>query len=304
MENYDNYYVELNHRDLLAISGKDSEVFLQGQLTCDLSALSSLDSCLGALCDNKGRVIASFTVWKLNDVFYLEMESGLADIAGSHLKKYSVFYKSDISKLTDKFIRLGLIGSKARDILTDIFSEMPKNANQIIESEGQFLRLLDAETQRYELWISKTSEESTEHNKYTQSLIVGKPKDWQLLDHNLGLYQLQSDDSGLYTPEELNYDLLGHISFTKGCYTGQEIVARMHYRGKAKKRLHRLLINSEQTPVKNMKITSAENKTVGEIIAVIELASSQYQVLAIANDLIQQDLLIERLLQAKIHVIF
>ena len=292
-----NYYVELNHRGLLAISGKDSELFLQGQLTCDLNALANLNSCPGCLCDNKGRVIASFTVWKLNDVFYLEMEAGLADIAEQHLKKYSVFYKSEIINASDSFIRLGLLGTDVREVLKTTFPDFPVTANQICQAEDQFLRLLDPQTQRYELWIG--SKAMTAKDELTQVLTAGTLQDWQLLDQNMGLYRLQAEDSGLYTPEELNYDLLGHISFTKGCYTGQEIVARMHYRGKAKKRLYRLHINSE-----HMKINTIEHKTVGEIIAFIKLASNEYHVLAIANDLINGALSIEQLEDAKIRVIF
>ena len=87
--------------------------------------------------------------------------------------------------------------------------------------------------------------------------------------------RLQSEASALYTPQELNYDQLGHISFTKGCYTGQEIVARMHYRGKAKKRLYLLEISAESSPEKNMLIRTVENKPVGEIIDVAVLAKKQ-----------------------------
>ena len=101
----DNYYVNLTHRDLIIVSGEDSQLFLQGQLSCDLSTLSEQDSCLGCLCDNKGRVVASFTLWKLKGEFYLEMETGVATIAKKHLKKYSVFYKSKILINNESFQR-------------------------------------------------------------------------------------------------------------------------------------------------------------------------------------------------------
>ena len=300
-----NYYVDLNHRDLLAVSGKDSELFLQGQLTCDLSKLAESDSCPGCICDNKGRVIASFTLWKLQHVYYLDMEAGLADLAEQHLLKYAVFYKSDIRRMPAQFIRFGLIGAEAQRLLKDKFPALPVAINQVTEADGNFLRLLDADLVRYEVWLTNTTPDTITENPFKQALPLGEYTDWQVLDQNQGLYRLRAEDAGTYTPEELNYDLLGHISFTKGCYTGQEIVARMHYRGKAKKRLYRLQIQSELHPMKKMKISTHENKTVGELMEVIELDIGQYQALAVANGFIQEepDLYMEQLPDASIKLI-
>ncbi len=296
-----NYYINLNYRDLLVVSGADSERFLQGQLSCDLESLKELDSCPGCLCDNKGRVLASFTLWKITDAFYMEMEAGVAAIAEQHLKKYAVFYKSDIVTNNEAFHRFGLIGSEAEAYLAKHFPTTPVAANQIEESEGKFLRLADPVNQRYELWQPSSSSSILSDNNF--GLAEGKRKDWKLLDQALGLYRLQVEDSGLYTPQELNYDQLGHISFTKGCYTGQEIVARMHYLGKAKKRLYVLQITADTKPEKDMLISTTENKAVGKIIDVAVLADNKYQVLAIGNESIKQPLLIDKITNADIKLI-
>ncbi len=216
----DNYYVNLNHRELLVISGEDSELFLQGQLSCDLGALSEQDSCLGCLCDNKGRVVASFILWKLAGIFYLEMETGVAEITQQHLNKFRVFYKSEILIKSELFNRIGLIGTAAESYLTNLFPVIPTLANQIEVNGENYLRLADPENQRYELWQSGTSNLSIQTSAEF-NLPEGKLEDWKLLNQTLGLYSLQAEDSALYTPQELNYDLLGHISFTKGCYTGK-----------------------------------------------------------------------------------
>ncbi len=301
----DNYYVNLNHRELLVVSGIDSERFLQGQLSCDLATLTEQDSCPGCICDNKGRVVASFTLWKIIDVFYLEMEAGVAEIAEQHLKKYSVFYKSDISIKNEAFKRFGLIGPEAESYLAKFFPIIPSLLNQVEVSAGSdksYLRLSDQISQRYELWQQDTSNLSIQSDP-DFNLPEGKVEDWKLLDQTLGLYRLQAEDSALYTPQELNYDQLGFISFTKGCYTGQEIVARMHYRGKAKKRLYLLQISADSSPEKNMLISTTENKTVGEIIDVAVLAKNKYQVLAIANESVNQTLKVENLINSELKLI-
>lgn len=294
----DNYFVNLNHRELLAISGEDSESFLQGQLSCDLSELSEYDSCLGCLCDNKGRVLASFTLWKIKNVFYLEMETGVAVIAEQHLKKYSVFYKSELAIKTTEFDRIGLIGVESLNYLESLLPEIPSSENQITLSsaEGIFLRMADAKNLRYELWQSK----KTNSELLPQE---GKLEAWKVFDQKQGLYSLQAEDSGLYTPQELNYDQLGHISFTKGCYTGQEIVARMHYRGKAKKRLYLLEVHADSSPEKNMIISTEDDKTVGKIIDIASIAKNLYQIQAIAKEFNNLDLRIKEIKNSKLKLI-
>lgn len=298
----DNYYINLNYRDLLVVSGEDSESFLQGQLSCDLNDLSEYDSCPGCLCDNKGRVVASFSLWKLADVFYLEMESGVAAIAEQHLKKYSVFYKSDIAVKNNAFSRTGLIGAQALKYLEGLFSDLPSIENQVSKSGDNFLRLADSENKRYELWQSNNSN-PTKLFSSDLTLVEGETENWKLLDQQTGLYRLKVEDTALYTPQELNYDQLGHISFTKGCYTGQEIVARMHYRGKAKKRLYLLQIMTSTIPVKGMKIITNDNKVVGEIIDVASTAENQFQVQAIAKESINQKISIENINDSEIKLI-
>jgi len=290
----DNYYVNLNYRELLVVSGIDSERFLQGQLSCDLGSLSALDSCLGCLCDNKGRVIASFTLWKIADVFYMEMEAGVATLAKQHLKKYSVFYKSNIAIENGAFARFGLIGPGAERYLATHFSKIPSEVNRVEQKDESYLRLADPINRRYELWQQGAPTNSIQSDA-DFDLPEGKLKNWKLFDQSLGLYRIQADDAALYTPQELNYDQLGHISFTKGCYTGQEIVARMHYLGKAKKRLYLLQITADSSPKKNMLISTTENKTAGEIIDIAVLATNKYQVLAIGNELLNESLQIDQL---------
>ncbi len=275
-----NYYVSLDNRDLVLVSGKDSVKFLQGQLTCDLSSLNSPDSCLGCVCNNKGRVIASFTVWHLNDDYFFEMEKGLGDILINHLEKYSVFYKVEITKASDRYLRKGFYGPEIQHSLTKIINGWPSEDRQVIQLNEHYIRLVDKTQQRFELWLDNRNQNKDFH-LLLDEMTETNTQDWTLLDQQLGLYYMKPEDSSLYTPEELNYDLLGHISFTKGCYTGQEIVARMHYRGKSKKRLKRIQIHSNEAPDKLMTLCSENKKAVGQILQVIQLAPNEFEALAI-----------------------
>lgn len=277
-----NFYTKLNQLDLICVAGKDSENFLQGQLTCDVKALSDPGACPGCLCDNKGRVIASFTLWKVQDCFYLELAQGLADIVLPHLKKYSVFYKTELNKSESRFLRYALAGENARLEFERQFPAANFTDGMTLSRDGLVLHVHYLQQAQFELWID-TQVVAEPDIAVLQTLEESPFSSWQQLEIQRGFYHLQADDSGLYTPQELNYDLLGHVSFSKGCYTGQEIVARMHYRGKAKKRLHQLLIEASKKPTKHQKVIDSNNKAIGEIIQSLEISSGQFATLMIAG---------------------
>jgi len=273
-----NFYSTLAQLDLIRVAGKDSEKLLQGQLSCDVNALSELDSCPGCLCDNKGRVLASFVLWKINQDYYLEMMPGLADTVLTHLKKYAVFYQCEISHNNSLLNRYALAGEQAQALLEKQFQSLPPDDKTTIALDGFYLRLVDRDQLQFELWL----EPGRDFNH--ENLPEAPLTHWVQLDQQRGLYHLQAEDSGRYTPQELNYDLLGHVSFTKGCYTGQEIVARMHYRGKAKKRLHAYILDSDTPPEKHEKILTQQGSSIGEVIQSFATSQNQHHVLAISSE--------------------
>lgn len=276
-----NFYTKLDHLDLICVTGKDSELFLQGQLSCDVNALSDPGACPGCLCDNKGRVIASFTLWHISDCYYLELSEDMAEIVLPHLKKYSVFYKTELSKSESRFLRYALAGELARLELGKLFPATPFTDGLTLVKNGLILHIHQLQQNQFELWIDTQVAVETDI-ALLDTLETAPFSAWQRLEIDRGFYHLQLEDSGLYTPQELNYDLLGHVSFTKGCYTGQEIVARMHYRGKAKKRLHKILIETESKPARQQKIIDSSNKAIGEVIQSLEISSEQYVALMVS----------------------
>jgi len=262
------FFVDLNHLDLMSVSGKDSGKFLQGQLTCNIDALNDPGACPGAACDNKGRVLSSFYLWKLKESYFLEMSPGLSASLASHLGKYMVFYQSSMGNAAPLFRRYGVCGSTGRDILRQHFVELPLMLHQVIRQGDEYLMLVDHHTERYEYWY-EAEVESVLITVLKGALPEASYTDWQRLDMQAGIYHVDTTSTGLHTPQVLNYDINGHVDFNKGCYTGQEIVARMHYRGKAKRRLHYLSIDTEQCPLVGSKVISATGKGIGELISVI-----------------------------------
>lgn len=184
----------------LEVSGKDAFSFLQGQLTCDMHEITEKNH-YAALCNNKGRVIASIEIRKNQDNFLITLPQVIISIVLKTLEKYAQF--SDV-------------------ILQEIDLNLP-------------------------------------------------PKDLLLaIQHKIAV--ILPETSGLYTPHGLNYHLLDFISFNKGCYIGQEIIARMQYLGKLKKQLSYLKVESLTNLPENI-----------QIVNLVKSAENQYEILAVMS---------------------
>lgn len=256
------FITDLNYMDLMKVSGEDSEKFLQGQLTCDLSLLREGEGCRGAACNNKGRVYCSFYLLRLEDGYYLSMPQGVLPHAMATLEKYIPFYKAEMTDAGSLFNRIGLAGPEAQDVLKHHFSRLP-GRNGSTREAGNLLINVSTTTPRYELWLSP-GDDSAIAAAVRQALPGSGPRYWELQDLESGIFQVRAEDSGLYTPEELNFDLAGFVSFDKGCYTGQEIVARMHYRGKAGKRLFGVSLENGG-PLRDPALHDISENTLGNI---------------------------------------
>lgn len=238
-------FLPLEDMDLLLVEGPDARRFLQGQLTCDLNELSPTQSVDGALCNIQGRVIADFRLLDIDAGCYLQLPSGMASRVKSVLDKYMVFSKASSSVATDRFRLFGLIGNDAHRTVSNAFGDCPMSDGKVIAQGAHRVVKLPGLIPRFVLWISQASQ-ATETaallDELENTCSVATDTDWRVADIRAGIVHVDVDRSENYLPQQLNYDLSGVINFKKGCYTGQEIVARMYYRGTAKKRLYYLQV--------------------------------------------------------------
>jgi tRNA-modifying protein YgfZ len=266
------FYASLNTMDLLEVSGEDSRKFLQGQLTCELDEIRVGSTGVGAACNNKGRVYSNFRILHQENRFLLSMQPGVLTITMQALQKYIPFYKAEMADVSQQFNRIGLAGAEVEELLKGISPSLP-GKNQSATVEGALLINISTHCPRYELWLKPGQDQV-----FTPILETLAHKDktaWEELDHESGILFIHPQESSLYTPEELNLDLAGFISFSKGCYTGQEIVARMHYRGKANKRLHRVTLESPNIPADDTLFDSSDN-TLGNVINLLNIKDNTY----------------------------
>jgi len=256
------FFCNLSHESLLAVRGVDASKFLQGQLTCNLNYLNENTCSLGARCNPKGRMLSSFRIVLQADGYLLAMASELLEPQLAELQKFAVFSKVKLGDETAAWTRFGLF--QAEEILQTLKLDLPAAANSVVcQDERMAVRLPDG---RVELWIhaAQTNE--------IQSLLSSKlPEaslnDWLLGQVRAGIGQVFGATREQLIPQMINLQALGGVSFKKGCYTGQEIVARMQYLGKLKRRLYRLSLCAAQLPDIGSEIFSpVHSSAVGEVV--------------------------------------
>jgi folate-binding protein YgfZ len=229
----------LSHNDFVQVIGPDSKKFLQGQVSCNMDLLSADKSLSGVLCNLKGRAIADFRAIQAGDAIWLQTETGMGQPLINVLAKYIVFSKAEISLVSQAGKVIGLFGEDENESLAGLFGKLPMPDNSAVCREDYIAVRLPARQSRYQI-VSLNEKGETLLTKTLEQMEPATLAEWEMLDIEMGIVHIHQDDSEQYTPQLLNYDISGAIDFKKGCYTGQEIVARMFYRSTAKKRLYLL----------------------------------------------------------------
>lgn len=252
---------------VIQFNGPDIRQVLQGQTTRNFASASTHTPLAGAFCDLKGRVLTDFLALITNDAQVLmRVHSSVADKLLEHLKKYLMFSKSD-AMVTDLEVRG--------------FARAPEATGSLASDPD----CIDRNDGLIESWTTTP----TEIPEGAQPL---DSREWGHELTKVGDAQIVADTWGAYLPQDLNYDLRGLIDFDKGCYTGQEIVARLHYRGTPKRRLARLVFSKEIALAPGCPVQDrASQRGVGSIAqcaapSATTLALAELAVTAVADSLI------------------
>lgn len=246
----------------LTVTGAKAQEFLQGQVTCDMRTLSQQGAfSLAALCDHRGRMIANFWVVHWHHDFLLVLHNSLSQTVITHLQKYAVFSK--VAILENKAFRIASISNSAVALASD----------EALKHDDVICIILPNKNRK--LLIAKNFPDC-----YTINPCFQKESAAEFTKRNIedGLVILCDKTSLLFTPQMINLEKLDGVSFTKGCYVGQEIVARTHYLGKLKKHMHRLQLQSDHP------LNPGDEINNGIIAEAISLSKNNYDVLAVMQD--------------------
>ena len=275
------YVTDLSNYGTLTLTGPDASKFLQGQLTCNLDQLKPEQGLAGAYCSPKGSVISNFDLLQVNDQVMLHMAADVVESVNTALAKYIVFSKAKLHNQNNDWVRLGMWGQKAHEALEQV-CPVPSQDRQVAEFEHGFVFCSNAAQQRYviycqpdaaiDLWL-----QLADHARPTSTA------QWEISQIKDGLIYVSEEVSQHYVPQMLNLQEMGSINFQKGCYTGQEVVARMQYLGKLKRHLYLGRITST-TPIQvGMQIDASKRGNIGRITSLAQADDSLYWFTAVIN---------------------
>ena len=269
--------IKLEHLSILEINGKGSFELLQGQITSDMEKVSGDNCVIGSICDIKGRVMSSFIAAKNekeNHSFFLVGETNALEATQTILEKYKPFYDCSLEQKEDiKFYAI------EEDCLIRNFPESKLDIS--FQNYDSFFRLHYLE-KKYHLVAFTESEEFKGYNISNDKL------PWELDEIINQNFEITSEVINKFTPHEVGYHLNTRIDFEKGCYTGQEIVARMHYRAK---KLPEILVRSTNKEVEDLtKVYDKDNKVVGLILSCTKTDSNYHCLLSMNKNYSGQDI--------------
>ncbi|MGJ7461779.1 YgfZ/GcvT domain-containing protein [Halomonas sp. MA07-2] len=272
----------LVHLGVLDVIGPDAEQFLQGQTSAQVGLADGDFAPLTVFCTPKGRMLANAQLLRVaEEHFRLLMHRGLVPSLAEHLNKFAAFYKADL-RVRDDLALIGLIGREApalAEVRLDlapptVWHQRGDADIQLLGHPGPRPRLLIClATKRASALWARLAEQATP---------VGNAV-WCLQDIQAGLAWLTPAHRDALLPQMINWEALGGISFKKGCYTGQEVVARAHFRGQVKRRLVRAQLEGGELPPLGSPVETADGKALGEVLAAELDAYDQAEILAVLS---------------------
>lgn len=270
---------------LTTITGVDSEKYLQGQVTADVASMRDDQHLLAAHCDAKGKMWSNMRLFRTAEGFGWILRRSVADAQLTEIKKYAVFSKVTIAA-DSEHVLLGVAGFQARAALANHFSVLPDADNQAVRDGASTILWFAHPAERFLLVTdAATAEKITEALRGEAQL--NNSQQWLALNIEAGLPVIDAANSGQFIPQATNLQALGGISFKKGCYTGQEMVARAKFRGANKRALWSLAGTASRVPEagEDLELKMGENwRRTGTVLAAVQLDDGKLLVQAVMNN--------------------
>jgi hypothetical protein len=274
---------DLPEHGLIRIAGDEARDFMQNQFCNDVKLVNDNFTQLNGYCTPKGRLLAFFRLFKqtqTGNTFYLSLPRERITPVLKRLQMYVLMSRVELSDASDELITIGLAGPEADALLSELTDAAPVQTDTCVQWNGTtIIRIPGAEPrflicgsveQIHTLWsgLSKTAQPASESA-------------WSLLDIDAGIPQVVDATTEAFVPQMLNMQSINALSFKKGCYPGQEIVARMHYLGKQKRSMFLAEVATELQPGERIVETGNEAQTAGEVVSAAPAGNGNWRILAV-----------------------
>ncbi|HEX6005492.1 MAG TPA: folate-binding protein [Burkholderiales bacterium] len=271
----------LRRKGLIVFSGADAQAFLQGQLSCDVAAVAGGKSSYGSYCTPQGRILASFLLWRAGDEYFMQLPAVLCEPMQKRLSMYVLRAKAKATLASDAYAQFGIAGDDATRVIAALFADAPAASHEVMRADGATVIRLPGD--RF-LVIAPTVAAAHVRDALVKSgASEADEAAWERLDIRAGVPWITPATQEQFIPQMVNLDLIGGVSFSKGCYPGQEIVARAHYRGQVKQRMHLVHIDADTAVQPGDSIYSAYmgSQSSGAIVNAAPAPRGGYDALAV-----------------------
>ena len=277
-----NVFADLSHYGLIAVHGEDAVDFMQGQFTNDVRKVTEQHSQLSGMCNPKGRLLASFRIFRHGDSYYLCMPAEMIEDVIRRLRMYVLRSRVTLEEASDTFVHLGLSGEETRAALQGFAGELPAEPGDVTARGNQVVICVPGIHPSYELFTTSDAAAALWDKLNVRSAPVGAEA-WRLLDVQAGIPCIYPGTREAFVPQMINLQLVDGVSFKKGCYTGQEIVARMQYLGKLKRRMYRARVSSASSPQPGDGLFSPADpeQSCGQVVSAAKHPDGDHAVLAV-----------------------
>lgn len=261
---------------LLQISGGDAAEFLHNQFTCEVRALEDGGGCPGAWCSPKGRVITTFVLYRLGGEFFLLMPTVLLERVVKRLRMFVLRAEVKITDFTAERTVMGMRGG-THSLQENGGAYRINRLNERLQlflpdAGGSRCLIIDDSVVLQAVWL-----------ELAKSMTPVDSRCWDRLDMEAGIPWLNDAATEEFLPQELNLDQIGALSFDKGCYPGQEIIARVRYRGQVKRRLYSGRADNGAAASAGVRLRDHADKTTGMVIAAAPDTKDGIRVLAVID---------------------
>lgn len=271
---------DLSQLGVIAFRGEDTVTFLQGQLTNDLRSLHADGAQWSGYCSPKGRLLGNFLIWRQGEDYCLQLSG---DILPGVLKRLAMFIlraKVKGRDASEESVRLVVAGRHALTAVTAAMGAAPEAVMHSVATEpGQVIRVGD---DKFVLSIAPERAATVWQTLRRSATPVGAPV-WDWLRLNAGIPMIVAATQEQFVPQMVNLEVIGGVSFQKGCYPGQEIVARSQYLGKLKRRMFLAHVKSEAAPGDSLYSADIEGQATGTVVNAAAAPGGGFDLLAVAQ---------------------
>jgi len=267
---------------ILAFTGEDARAFLHRQLSCDVEGLAGDAGAYGAYCTPKGRVLANFLLWREPDALCMLLPRSILPGIQKRLQRYVLRSKVTIAERTADVVVLGTSGPQAAGAVASLLGTPPESP--ICVARRDAVTAISLGAARF-LVMAPTASGPQVWDQLSRALRPVGPACWDWLEISNGLPWITDATQDQFVPQMANLELLGGVSFRKGCYPGQEIVARTQHLGRPKRRLYLAHVRAERTPAPSQPLYSGGlgDQAAGTVVNAALAPGGGFDVLAVVQ---------------------